>query len=145
MYRQDNINSYRDPGRQTALTPEEYHMKQLENTAFLMGVLSIPSFFLFSVTGPFLLGSMAVIFAVLSKGGRLKYSPKGRRALALGLFAIIISIVFLAYSFRTLQTMLSDPDSRQRLSDILYQKYGLTLDELIPVLSDIPVLRDLFK
>lgn len=145
MYYQNNINPYRDPGRQTALTPEEYHMKRLENTAFLMGVLSIPSFFLFSVTGPFLLGSLAVIFAVLSKGGRLKFSPKGRRAMALGLFAIIMGIVLMVYSFRTLQTMLSDPASRQRLSDILYQKYGLTLEELIPALSDIPVLRDLLK
>lgn len=151
MYRHNDINPDKDPGRQnrpdrlTGMTREEYYMAKLENSAFLMGVLAIPSFFLFSVTGPFLLGTLAVIFAILSKGGHLKFSPKGRRAMALGVIAIIMGLIFLVYSFRTLQTMLSDPSSRQRLSDILYRKYGLTLDEVMPALSGVPFLNDLFQ
>lgn len=133
------------PDRRTALTREEYYRGRLENLAFVMGAFSIPSFFLLSVTGPFLFGSMAIVFAVLSKGGNLKFSPKGRRAAALGLAAILMAIAVLVYAFRTMQTMLSDPSSRERISGILYQKYGLTLDELMPALSGIPFLNRFFQ
>jgi hypothetical protein len=37
-----------------------------------------------------------------------------------------------------MKAVLSDPEGRQQLSDILYRRYGMTLDEL---LSQIPWLE----
>jgi hypothetical protein len=41
-------------------------------------------------------------------------------------------------AFRTMNVMLTDPEGRQQLNDILYRQYGMTLDEL---LSQIPMLQ----
>jgi hypothetical protein len=37
--------------------------------------------------------------------------------------------------------MLADPAGRQQLSDMLYHQYGMTLDELLPQLSVIPMFQ----
>jgi hypothetical protein len=51
--------------------------------------------------------------------------------LILGIIAIVINVLFLGYSLVTMKAVLSDPEGRQQLSDILYRRYGMTLDELL--------------
>ena len=110
---------------------EEYYMKRLENFAFFLGAVSIPSTLLIPVFAPFVLGSMAIVFAILSKGGRLKFSKRGKSAFILGIAAIILNIGYLWFAFRTVRSTLSDPAAREQLSQILYQQYGMTLEELL--------------
>ncbi len=120
---------------------EVYYMNRLEKLAFFMGVAGIFCTFISPVAAPFLLGSMAIIFAVLSKGRNLRFSRRGLVAAILGAAAIIINAVFLVITLSTLKEMLADPAGRQQLSDMLYRQYGITLDELLPQLSVIPLFR----
>jgi hypothetical protein len=112
--------------------PENQYAQSLEKLSFWLGAAAIPSTFISPVIAPFLLGSMAIIFAVLSKGGNLRFSRRSRTAALLGAAAIIINIVYLVITFVMMKELLSDPAGRQQLSDTLYRRYGLTLDELLP-------------
>lgn len=112
--------------------PENQYAQRLEKLSFWLGAAAIPSTFISPVIAPFLLGSMAIIFAVLSKGGNLLFSRRSRTAALLGAAAIIINIVYLVITFVMMKELLSDPAGRQQLSDTLYRRYGLTLDELLP-------------
>ena len=112
--------------------PENQYAQRLEKLSFWLGAAAIPSTFISPVIAPLLLGSMAIIFAVLSKGGNLRFSRRSRTAALLGAAAIIINIVYLVITFVMMKELLSDPAGRQQLSDTLYRRYGLTLDELLP-------------
>lgn len=112
--------------------PENQYAQRLEKLSFWLGAAAIPSTFISPVIASFLLGSMAIIFAVLSKGGNLRFSRRSRTAALLGAAAIIINIVYLVITFVMMKELLSDPAGRQQLSDTLYRRYGLTLDELLP-------------
>jgi hypothetical protein len=120
------------------MNSEDFYAERMEKTAFLFGAAAIPLTFLFPIVAPFLLGSMAMVFAYMSKGGNLRMSKRGRTAFFLGLAAVIINVVYMGLAFRTMNVMLTDPEGRQQLNDILYRQYGMTLDEL---LSQIPMLQ----
>lgn len=124
-----------------SVNSEEYYRKRLEKLAFFMGTAGVCCTFISPIAAPFLLGSMAVVFAVLSKGRNLRFSKRGLAAAALGILAIIINVVYLTIALSTLKEMLEDPAGRQQLSDMLYRQYGVTLDELLPQLSIIPMLQ----
>ena len=72
----------------------------------------------------------------LHRGGRVS-----RTAAILGAVAIIVNVVYLGIVLSTLKGMLADPAGRQQLSDMLYHQYGMTLDELLPQLSVIPLFQ----
>ena len=118
-----------------SISREQYYMQRLEKFSFVLGIISIPSTLLSPFLAPCLLGSMAIVFAVLSKGGNLHFSRRSRIAAALGVTAITINIVLLVISLITMKELLSDPAGRQQLSDFLYQRYGMTLDELLSQLQ----------
>jgi hypothetical protein len=113
-------------------------MRRLEKLSFLLSIGALLSMFVFPVLAPCILASLAIIFAVLSKGGNLRFSRQARIAVILGVIAIVINVLFLGFSLATMKSILTDPEGRQQLSDILYRRYGMTLDEL---LSQIPWLE----
>lgn len=120
---------------------EVYYMGRLERFAFFFGAAAIPSTLLSPILLPCLLGSMAIVFAVLSKGRSLRFSKRARRGAVLGGAAIVINMVYLVFALKTLRELLADPSGRQQISDLLYRQYGLTLDELLPQLERLPFIR----
>jgi len=57
-------------------------------------------------------------------------SSQGRAAVVLGIVGIVMNVFYLGIALKTMQTMLTEPDGRQYLNDLLYQQYGMTLEEL---------------
>lgn len=126
------------------MNPKEYeafYTQRLEKTAFILGLFSIVSTFVFPVLGPFILGSLAMVYAILSKGGNLKFSRRGRNAFLLGAVAIVLNIGYLVFSYQSLRLLLTDPSGRQQINDLLYQQYGMTLDELLQQLPQQPFIN----
>ena len=123
------------------MNQEEYYMYRLERLAFISGAASIPATFFIPAVAPFFLGSMAIVFAVLSKGGSQRFSKRGKRAVILGATAIVINLVYVVFAFKTVRTLLADPAGRQEISDMLYRQYGVTLKELLPELKNVPFLN----
>lgn len=54
----------------------------------IAAVLSCTCFY-----GSYILGALAIVFALLSRGGQMKMSPKAKLGLILGIFAIILTTV----------------------------------------------------
>ena len=123
------------------MNQEEYYMYRLERLAFISGAASIPATFFLPAVAPFFLGSMAIVFAVLSKGGSQRFSKRGKRAVILGATAIVMNLVYVVFAFKTVRTLLADPAGRQEISDMLYRQYGVTLEELLPELKNVPFLN----
>lgn len=114
-----------------AMEKELAYAERLEKAAWRLGIAAILSTFLIPVVLPFALGSIAIVFAVLSKGRSRKMSRRGKLAVLLGCLAMGLNIAYVLYTAGTVYKMMSDPSGRQEISDLLYRMYGMTLDEFL--------------
>ena len=110
---------------------ERLQKERLEKAAFRLGVSAIISTFLIPVFLPFILGSIAIVLAFLSRGGDMKFTKRGKLAVILGFLAIALNIAYIIYVSVTMYSLLSTPAGRQQVSDFLYRMYGMTLEEFL--------------
>lgn len=68
-----------------------------EKAAFILGIASILTCSIIYVSFP--AGAIAIIFAILSKGGNMKFSSKARLGVLLGVIGLILTIIFYAVAF----------------------------------------------
>ena len=71
---------------------EEYYMRRLEKLSFLLSIGALLSMFVFPVVAPCILASLAIVFAVLSKGGNLRFSRSARVFMLEGWNFMFISV-----------------------------------------------------
>ena len=82
------------------IPPYKYPLYQksngMERASTILGVCSIIgcTFIYFSIPA----GALAILFALLSRGGRNTMSAKSRNGLLLGIAGIVITIIFYAYA-----------------------------------------------
>uniref|UniRef100_UPI0040567456 hypothetical protein n=1 Tax=Agathobacter sp. TaxID=2021311 RepID=UPI0040567456 len=69
-----------------------------EKFAFGLGVASILTCSIFYIS--FVAGAMAILFALLSRGGDIKLSPKARLAILLGIIGIVVTVAFYVWAFQ---------------------------------------------
>ena len=102
----------------------------LASTALVMGLASIP-LCLFLNLGV-LIGGIAVILAILSKGTLEKLLPQAKKAIIYGSIGIAVGYGVFAYD---LHTVLTDPQSRAQLNEISKQMNGVSFDEMLQELG----------
>ena len=68
----------------------------MENMAIALGFLGLALFCM--VYPPLVCGSLAVMFALLSRGGTTTMTPRARTGLLLGSFALGLALLMLAYT-----------------------------------------------
>lgn len=69
----------------------------LELASLILGAVSLISCSCLYISIP--VGALAIIFALLSRGGKMTFDTKARTGLILGIIGIVITIVFYAFSF----------------------------------------------
>ena len=69
-----------------------------ERFASLLGIISILMCSIIYVS--FVAGSMAILFAILSKGGTIKFSKKARLGFIFGILGLVLTIVFYTIAFK---------------------------------------------
>lgn len=69
-----------------------------EKFAFLFGIISILMCSIIYVS--FVTGSMAILFAILSKGGNIKFSKKARLGFIFGILGLALTIIFYTIAFK---------------------------------------------
>ena len=108
---------------------------RLTKTAMSLAVLAVFSTLTFPVVLPYVFGSVALILAILSKGGSERFSLRGKRAAIVAIVAIVINtgliISSAAYFFRVLH----DPALQEQFSQTLYRMYGITFEYLMKQLG----------
>lgn len=69
-------------------------------------------------------GSLAIIFALLSRGGEMHTNGYAKAGLVLGIIAIICGILFLIYSFLTILTQFGGLEGYLNYIEELMQELG---------------------
>ncbi|MBD5541487.1 MAG: hypothetical protein HDR00_09930 [Lachnospiraceae bacterium] len=72
--------------------------------------------------------SLAILFAVLSKGKQLKMHSFAKMSVGIAIFSMVFSVSILAFSIWTVFTV---PGERERFNQTYKQMYGITFDEAL--------------
>ena len=99
---------------------------RMASSALIVGLLSIP-FCFFMYTG-IILGGVAIILALLSKGVAKKLLPQAKKGIFYGTIGIILGYGILITSVHTL---LTDPAYRQQVNQVSEQYYGESFDDML--------------
>ena len=111
--------------------PEPALGRQLGKIAAVLGVLALFSIFLLPIIAPLILGSIAVVLAVISKGKEKEYTKGARRALVTGIIAIVMNVVLLVSSLLGLYLIMTNSQIRAQANSLAEQVYGYSFDDMI--------------
>lgn len=119
---QNNFNSY-DPQqfRYQPIKPVNF----FETASWVLAIVAILSCTCFY--GSYICGALAIVFALLSRGGQMKMSPRAKLGLILGISAIILTTVV------TIGAMYIAIEEYGSIENILREycnMYGLDFEEL---------------
>lgn len=97
------------------------------SAAMVLGIISIVTSFTFTVYPPFVLGSIAIILAILSKGMRPKMLSKARTGIICAVSGLILNTIITVASMLLLFT---NPDVRAEVNKTFERQYGMSFDEM---------------
>ena len=72
--------------------------------------------------------SLAILFAVLSKGKQLKMHSFAKLSIGISIFSLVFS---LSVTFLSFYSVLTDPAKREAFNQIYEEMYGVTFDEAL--------------
>lgn len=99
--------------------------------SLVLGMIGL--FSITTVVTPLICGSLAVIFAILSKGSDTRFSPRGRTGFTVGLVSSIGSIAFVCI---TMYLVIFNQNYRDYMNKQYEERLGITFDEYVDVLKD---------
>lgn len=95
--------------------------------SMILGIISIVLSFTFTVYPAFVMGSIAIVLALLSKGRRPKLHSKATAGVICATCGLVINTVIVALCMVLLFT---DPDVRAQVNKTFEKQYGMTFDEM---------------
>ena len=98
----------------------------MAGAALVMGLASIPLCFFLNIG--VIIGGIAVILAILSKGTLEKLLPQARRAILYGTIGIVLGYGVFVYD---LYAVFTDPTSREQLNIMSEQINGVSFDDML--------------
>lgn len=120
-------------------TPLTMHHKNIEppnsfaRAAMVLSVVAIVSVFTFTVYPPLIFGSLAIILALLSRGGSLKFHPSAKTGIRNSLIALGINIALVAGS---LWLVFCIPEFSDEFNATFQEMYGMTYEEFMESVQD---------
>ncbi len=102
----------------------------MASVALIMGLISIPLCF-FLYTG-IVLGGLAIVFAILSKGTADKLLTQAKKGIIYGSIGIVLGYFLFASNMHTLMT---NPTYRQELNRVSEQVNGVSFDDMLEELG----------
>ena len=95
--------------------------------SMILGIISIISCFTFTVYPAFVMGSIAIVLALLSKGRRPKLLSKAAAGVVCAACGLVINTVIVVACMVLLFT---DPDVKAQVNKTFEKQYGMTFDEM---------------
>jgi hypothetical protein len=102
----------------------------LATLSLVLGLISIP-FCFFMYTG-IILGGIAIVMAILSKGTAQRLLPQAKKGIFYGSIGVVLGYAVLISSIYNLVT---DPTYRQQLNQFSEQYYGESMDDMLKELG----------
>ncbi len=98
--------------------------------ALILGLVSVPLCF-FLYTG-IIIGGIAILFAILSKGTAAKLLPQAKKGIIYGTIGIVLGYGILGMS---IHNMITNPSYREQLNQFSTQYYGESFDDMLKELG----------
>lgn len=119
-------------------------MERMATSSFWLGVLAILLNFFFPLALPDILGSMAILFAILSRGGASRMPSRAKAGLIAGLLSIGLNIFMITSSFLLVRQVIQDPSANARVYQSLTQSaaaMGISEKEMLRLLRQVLFIR----
>ncbi len=98
----------------------------MATVALVLGLISVP-FCFFLYTG-IILGGIAIVFAILSRGTAKKLLPQAKKGIIYGSIGIVLGYGIIISNVHTVMT---DPSYREQLNRMSEQYYGESFDDML--------------
>lgn len=99
----------------------------LASASMVLGIISIITSFTFTVYPAFVLGSIAIVLALLSKGRRPKLLSKAHAGIICAIAGLVLNTVIVVFCMVLLFT---DPEVRAQVNKTFEKQYGMSFDEM---------------
>ena len=109
--------------------------ERLAGTALSLAVIAVFSIFVFPVAAPYIFGSLSIVMAVLSKGGRSTMPRNSRTAFKISTAALLLNTALLIFTVYYFIQLLHDPELQKQYSETLYQMYWITFQDMLDQLG----------
>lgn len=97
------------------------------SASMILGIISIITSFTFTVYPAFILGSIAIVLGLLSKGRRNKLLSKAQAGIICASVGLITNTILVTVCMTLLFT---DPNVRAEVNKTFEKQYGVTFDEM---------------
>lgn len=101
---------------------------KLSTAAKILGIISIITFFTFTVYPAFITGSIAIVLALLSKGRRPKLLNNARIGIICAVIGLVLNVMVITGTIVRYNT---DEGFREEVNRTFEELYGQSLDEMI--------------
>ena len=136
-YNPNDFNPYENPENKQGSNPREIPswkqtrvrarkpVNYFEVAAWYCGIASI--FTCLSIYGPFVLGALAILFALLSRGGQMNMSPKAKQAILMAIAGMILTVIIFIAAWKF---ALEEYGSIEGVVRAFCDMYGYDFEEL---------------
>lgn len=103
-------------------------INRMASVAKVLGIITIVTTIFCTVYIPFITGSLAILFAILSKGKRKSLSSTAMTGVATAITGLILNILLIA---TVIYVYMTNPKIREEANNMMQQQYGFTIEDVI--------------
>ena len=112
-------------------SPEEMQRQRLSSNAMVLGIAALGSCLILPVFFPLVLASVAIVLAMISRGGDSSLTDRARLAVLFGVIAIIVHTLVIGVILKQGFQILSDPAQYKQFDNFFRSNYGTSLEEYL--------------
>ena len=112
-------------------SPEEMQRQRLSSNAMVLGIAALGSCLILPVFFPLVLASVAIVLAMISRGGGSSLTDRARLAVLFGVIAIIVHTIVMGVILKQGFQILSDPAQYKQFDNFFRSNYGTSLEEYL--------------
>lgn len=116
---------------QTAPTASRPNGDTLATAAMVLGVLAAVLCATFTLYPTFVLGSIGIVLALLSKGKAARPAAKAKIGMICATAGIVFNCLLVGTTFHAIRT---DPQVLEKANELIKEQYGMTYEEIIEAL-----------
>lgn len=126
------MQEFREPNMSQFTTPEQEANHGMATIAFIFGACSIITNLFMPVILPCFLGGMAIILAILSRGGERHLSRLARRGIICAVIGLVTTVwLTVQVLIPSAIAQLKDPYYRQFMNQVSESLYGTSFDDML--------------
>ena len=134
-----NGTYYRRPGQMTDASGEPANRTPVipanafAKASMTIGGIALVSVFTFTIFPAIILGSLALILALLSRGAELTFHKTAKSGILLSVLAIVVNVALVG---GTCMLMLGDTPYHEQLNETYEEMFGISYDEILEGVMD---------